>query len=732
MALGTPVAAAAAYSAASGTSVSPAYPTGILASDVVLLFVGQKPTAVGGGTVTTPTGWTLRDELTNAGGYTAQGADTGNTNLRVYSWNTPVAGQTGNLDVTIGGNDVTWAFMVRIPKGAGAAEFGSADGQRTTTPTSPMSIALTNGATATNFQTGDRAIWAMCIPTDVTTPSQFSAQSITATGATFGTAAELNEPDSTTGSDIGGYSAWAAVTAGSSTTAPTVAVTLAGTLTNVRGPVVLLRVREGALPTRTGTLAATETGSDTFAATGDVHVKGSLAASETGADTFAATGSVASAAITGTLAATEAGADTFAALGDVIVKGQLAATEAGADAFAATGDVLVRGSLAVSETGADAFTSSGKVLVRGALAATEAAADSFAATGKVIVKGSLAASEAGADTFASTGKVIVRGALAATEAGADAFAAAGDVIVQGAMAATEAGADVFFGNGTSQITSAGTLAATETGNDTASVTGQVFVRGALAATEAGADTFASTGRVVVNGALSASESGADGFAAEGAVLVRGTFSATETGTDTLDSTGTVLVRGSLGATETGSDIFVGGGGAPIMGLLDATEAGADSFSASGAIANPPRIGTLAATEAADTFGGYAAGYVQPGYVAGVNGTVGTTFAITGAQAQLLRRIHALHGLGPAPLVVGASSRTAGDVTQTVTQAGQAVSITTTAASDTFTGSVGQMIEELAALHGLTATLQVTPTSRTAGALVQTLASVAGVTTVTRQ
>lgn len=258
MALGTPVAAAAAYSAAGGTSVSPAYPAGILATDVVLLFIGQKPLSanVNGGTVTTPSGWTLRDELLAAGGYgTTIGADTGNTNLRVYSWDTPVAGQTGNLAVTVGQNEICWAFIVRIPKGTGAAQFGSADGQRTTTPTSPMSIALTNGATATNFQTGDVAIWAMCIPTDVTTPSQFSAQSITATGATFGTATELNEPDSQLGNDIGGYSAWAAVTAGSSTTAPTVTVTLAGTLTNVRGPVVLLRVREGpAAQTLTPTL----------------------------------------------------------------------------------------------------------------------------------------------------------------------------------------------------------------------------------------------------------------------------------------------------------------------------------------------------------------------------------------------------------------------------------------------------------------------------------------------
>ncbi len=111
-----------------------------------------------------------------------------------------------------------------------------------------MSIALTNGATATNFQAGDKAIWAMCVPTDVTTPAQFSAEAVTATGATFATATEINEPDSAVGNDIGGYSAYAHVNSGSSTTAPTVTATLAGTLTNVRGPVVLLRVRETVVP----------------------------------------------------------------------------------------------------------------------------------------------------------------------------------------------------------------------------------------------------------------------------------------------------------------------------------------------------------------------------------------------------------------------------------------------------------------------------------------------------
>lgn len=448
MALGTPVAAAAAYNAtAGGTTVTPAYPAGILATDVVLLFVGQKPSTANGGTVTTPTGWTLREELTGAGGYGATlGADTGNTNLRVYSWNTPVAGQTGNLTVTLGTNNISWAFMVRIPSGGGALSYGSADGQRTTAPTVNVAftVNLTNGATATNFQTGDRAIWAMCIPTDVTTPGQFSAPSVTATGATFGAATELNEPDSGTGNDIGGYSAWAAVTAGSSTAAPSVTVTAGGTVTNVRGPIVLLRVREGAIPPVTGTLAATESGSDTFAGAGDVLVEGSLAATESGSDTFAATGTVTSGGITGTMAVTETGSDTFAGAGDVIVKGTLAATESGSDTFAAAGDVIVRGSMAAIETGADTFSASGDVIVQGAMAATETGSDIFAATGGTVTLGTMAATESGSDTLAASGTVLVQGAMAATESGQDVMAATGVVTtagIVGTMSATESGAD---------------------------------------------------------------------------------------------------------------------------------------------------------------------------------------------------------------------------------------------------------------------------------------------------
>lgn len=270
MALGTPIAGTVAYSASGGTSVSPAYPAGITANTAILLIVGQKPSTANGGTVTTPTGWTLQDALTGAGGYgTTLGADTGNTNLRIYSKDVVLGTETGTLPVTLGTNGVSWAFMVHIPTGGGALEYGSADGSRTTAPTAntPFAVALTNGASATNFQAGDKAIWAMCIPSDVTTPSQFSAQSVTATGATFDAAVEFNEPDSATGNDIGGYSAYAHVASGSSTAAPSVTVTAAGTVTNVRGPVVMVRVREIAGATQDLTPSLYTNTSEFFSAT---------------------------------------------------------------------------------------------------------------------------------------------------------------------------------------------------------------------------------------------------------------------------------------------------------------------------------------------------------------------------------------------------------------------------------------------------------------------------------
>jgi len=225
-------------------------------------------------------------------------------------------------------------------------------------------------------------------------------------------------------------------------------------------------------------------------------------------------------AVTGTLAATESGSDTFASSGDVIVKGPLAATESGADTFAGAGDVIVQGSLSASEAGADTAAADGDVLVQGLLDAAEAGSDTFAATGggSAAVTGSLDATEAGADTFAGDGDVVVQGALSASESGADTFASTGSVLVRGSLAATESGADTFAGSGAVPVS--GALAASEAGSDTMAASGGVRVAGALAATEAGSDTFAADGAITapgIIGALAAQEAGSDTAAADGAI-----------------------------------------------------------------------------------------------------------------------------------------------------------------------------------------------------------------------
>lgn len=232
---------ALAYSASAGTSVSPAYPASIVAGELLILTIGMKPSTANGGSVTTPSGWTPITSLTGAGGYgTTLGADTGNTNVFTF-YKVAVGGETGTLAVTIAGNGVSWAQMYRLSAAGGSTwNVAGATGSDTTGNTT-VSIAMSTnpGVTANDFILG-----AMVIPTDVTTPAQFTAEALSQTGVTFGTVTEIGEPDSTTGNDIGGVTFRAPVSSGTGSANPTFTATAAGTVTNVRGPGVFIRVRE--------------------------------------------------------------------------------------------------------------------------------------------------------------------------------------------------------------------------------------------------------------------------------------------------------------------------------------------------------------------------------------------------------------------------------------------------------------------------------------------------------
>lgn len=232
-----------AYSASGGTSVSPTYPTGITTNSCLVLVLGMKPSTANSGSVTTPSGWTLQNSLTGAGGYGATlGADTGNTNIYVFTKDTVSGSESGTLAVTVATNNVCWANIYRI-QASDLATFSYDSGTGSDTSAGNVSIATGNIAIAA----GDYILAGMCIPTDVTTPSQFSAEALAQTGTTFGTVTEVQEPDSTTGNDIGGFIVEAPVSSGSGSGAVTLTATAGGTTTNVRGPGFVLRVRATAV-----------------------------------------------------------------------------------------------------------------------------------------------------------------------------------------------------------------------------------------------------------------------------------------------------------------------------------------------------------------------------------------------------------------------------------------------------------------------------------------------------
>lgn len=88
------------------------------------------------------------------------------------------------------------------------------------------------------------------------------------------------------------------------------------------------------------------------------------------------------ASATGTLAATESGSDTAALAGNVLVTGELDATESGQDTALFTSQTITSGSLAAVETGEDTASFAGAVPVVGYIAANESP-DTAAFTGTV-------------------------------------------------------------------------------------------------------------------------------------------------------------------------------------------------------------------------------------------------------------------------------------------------------------------------------------------------------------
>lgn len=214
-------------------------PTGIVAGDLIVIVAAIKPSAANTGDIGPVSGYSEVAPQIFGGGYGATlGVDTGNT--LISAWYRVADGTEGTTrSVSFTGQNVAWVWGARLSNATGLWDVAGATGQDTSAGS--VSVAFTSDPGVAG---GDYILAALCIPTDVTTPSQFSAEALSQTGVTFGTVTEVAEPDSSGGNDIGGFIIRAPVSSGTSTAVPTMTATAGGTTTNVRGPAILIRARE--------------------------------------------------------------------------------------------------------------------------------------------------------------------------------------------------------------------------------------------------------------------------------------------------------------------------------------------------------------------------------------------------------------------------------------------------------------------------------------------------------
>lgn len=488
-----------AYSASGGTSVSPTYPAGLAAGDELVLIVGMKPSTADGGTITTPSGWVLDASRTGAndgdtGGYgTSLAADTGDMNIWQFS-KAATGSESGSLAVTIGTNNVSYAMMFayRAPPGYTIA-VAAVTGKDTTAGNLSITPATDPGVTA-----GDYVLCALAIPTDVSTPTQFSAEAITQTGVTFGTITEYAEPDTTTGNDLGGLLFGAPVNSGTSSAAPTFTATAGGTTTNVRGPGIFTRLRATS-SSSSANLTAGATASGTLTGLGALACSAAAGASCSG--TLGTTGSAASASAGATCSGTLTG------IGLLSANLSAGATASGA---------LVLPTL-VANLSAGAVCS-GTLTGVGAMASTYGG--SASATGTLSGKTSLSASCSAGATCSGTATLLgVRSATCSASA---------------AITATLPAVGAAAGTATAGATASGALGGL--GSLAASLSGGASVSGTLAQGQ-------------LAGSCSAGASCSATLA--GRTSLAGTCSAGATATGTIGATGALVATGTAGATASG-------------------------------------------------------------------------------------------------------------------------------------------------------------------------------------
>jgi hypothetical protein len=239
----------AAGTAASGTtSCTPSYPTGISASTskIYCVVTGRSNTANTAPTM--PAGWTKVADL--EGGTGTWGVDAGTRRVTLFRKDTVTGSETGTVTVSLSGSTANTLratiFRVEVPAGYGISEAAST-GADTTNGTGYSATGTTN----IDFAANDLLLIGVAQNIDSGTNS---AQSITASGITFGTLTNQANTAVTNGNDHR-HLLWSVpVSSGSGTVAPTFAYTISA---SGSGPTAFLRLRTTE-PTEAGAISFIE------------------------------------------------------------------------------------------------------------------------------------------------------------------------------------------------------------------------------------------------------------------------------------------------------------------------------------------------------------------------------------------------------------------------------------------------------------------------------------------
>lgn len=371
--------------------VTATLPANVATGEYLLLLVGSKP---GTATSTTPAGWTYLGGVASTSGV-ATGADVGPTVIEAYG--KVATGTETTVVVENATNSVTWVHSSAITNSTGAWDVAVATGEDAT-----GGIGWSAAHGPLGLASGDLVINGVCIPTDVTTPAQFSAETITASGYGFAAGYEQSEPDSSLGNDIGGFVyRWPVTSGASGTASPTVTATVGGTTTNVYGPSILVRLREAPGGIVTLSSAGTLTGVGAPSVTEAAALAGEGGLTGSGAPAAPAAGDM---AVSGSGALSLVGSP--ATSGTVSLTGSGALARSGSPTTGLALPLAASGSLAGSGAprtvqsrtlaGAGTITLSGSAAPSGTLAL--AASGSLAATGRPSVDAVVGLASTGAVT----------------------------------------------------------------------------------------------------------------------------------------------------------------------------------------------------------------------------------------------------------------------------------------------------------------------------------------------